>query len=132
MCWGFEISFRDGKSSEPTFIFVDDIERLRDLYKRYGKDMPDAVFNDDYFEPGKRVPISELKERSCLCPTNKKVILDFVAGAFMNELDGIADPTTPAQIAVRDAIAGMIDTAIDGLKTTRFAGHGKKITVSWI
>ncbi len=98
------------------------------------EDVPDAVFDDDYFEKGKRVPISELKERSCLCPANTGVIIDFAARAIMKELHGIpvdAD-LDERQEAVKNAISGMINASIDRLRMEMFAGNGIVITTSWL
>jgi hypothetical protein len=114
---------------------IDDINRLRQLYARYGKKVPDDVLDDDYWDEGvKRVPIDEIKENCCLCPANKKVILDFAARAIMKEIYSIDVDASldDRQSSVKEAIASIIDTTIDTCRSTTFFGKEQQAVVGWL
>jgi hypothetical protein len=137
MCWGFDISIhkRDKNKTELVYLMIDDINRLRQLYARYGKKVPDDVLDDDYWDEGvKRVPIDEIKENCCLCPANKKVILDFAARAIMKEIYSIDVDASldDRQSSVKEAIASIIDTTIDTCRSTTFFGKEQQAVVGWL
>ena len=104
-----------------------------ELYTRYGKCVPEAVFDTDFFDDGKRIPFSDMDPETCLCPANPDIILDFAARAVMKETRGIDvdAPLDEKQERVRRDVERRLKGAIDGLGIASFRGRGMLVTVSW-
>jgi len=135
MCWGIDFWIGTSPGNEKIEgIEIDNIAGLQALYRRYGKDVPEEIFDTDFFEEGKRVPYSKMPTNLCLCSANPRIIINFVARAIMKETRGIdVDvPLNKKQQSIHDHVTWKINDTLDHLRDTTFRGNGLHVSISWL